>query len=46
MVHDHDIIILGAGTTAFAGAKIAAMTGKKVAMIEKSHPGGTCVNWG
>ena len=46
MVHDYDIIILGAGTTAFAGARIAAVAGKKVAMIEKSHPGGTCVNWG
>ena len=46
MGHDYDIIILGAGTTAFAGARIAATAGKKVAMIEKSHPGGTCVNWG
>ena len=46
MAHDYDIIILGAGTTAFAEARIAAMAGKEVAMIEKSHPGGTCINWG
>jgi mercuric reductase len=46
MTHEYDIIILGAGTTAFAGARIAATAGKKVAMIEQSHIGGTCVNWG
>lgn len=41
-----DIIVLGAGTTAFAGARIAAAEGKRVLMIEQSHLGGTCVNWG
>jgi mercuric reductase len=46
MSHEYDIIILGAGTTAFAGARIAALAGKKVVMIEQSHIGGTCVNWG
>ena len=46
MPHTYDIIILGAGTTAFAGARIAAAEGKTVLMIEQSHLGGTCVNWG
>ncbi len=46
MTHEYDIIILGAGTTAFAGARIAAAAGQKVAMIEQSQLGGTCVNWG
>ncbi|MBN1959005.1 MAG: NAD(P)/FAD-dependent oxidoreductase [Desulfuromonadales bacterium] len=46
MAFSHDIIILGAGTTAFAGARIAAAAGKKVLMVEQSHLGGTCVNWG
>ncbi len=46
MANDYDIIILGAGTTAFAGARLAAAAGKKVVMIEQSQPGGTCVNWG
>lgn len=46
MSHSYDIIILGAGTTAFAGARIAAAAGKKVLMVEQSHLGGTCVNWG
>ncbi|MFO7766464.1 MAG: NAD(P)/FAD-dependent oxidoreductase [Pelovirga sp.] len=42
----YDMIVLGAGSTAFAGARIAAAAGKKVLMIEQSHLGGTCVNWG
>ncbi|HBG17844.1 MAG TPA: mercury(II) reductase [Desulfobulbaceae bacterium] len=46
MAHEYDIIILGAGTTAFAGARIAAAAGKRVLLIEQSQPGGTCVNWG
>lgn len=46
MPQEFDIIILGAGTTAFAGARLAATQGKKVLMIEQSHLGGVCVNWG
>ncbi|MDK9707092.1 MAG: NAD(P)/FAD-dependent oxidoreductase [Desulforhopalus sp.] len=46
MTHEYDIIVLGAGTTAFAGARIAAAAGKKVLLVEQSQPGGTCVNWG
>lgn len=46
MAHEYDIIILGSGTTAFAGARIAAAAGKRVLLIEQSQPGGTCVNWG
>ncbi len=46
MPRKYDIIVLGAGTTAFGGARIAAAQGKKVVMIEQSQIGGTCVNWG
>ena len=46
MSHEYDIIILGAGTTAFAGARLAAAADKKVLLIEQAQPGGTCVNWG
>ena len=46
MPQQYDLIILGAGTTAFAGARLAAAEGKKVLMIEQSHLGGVCVNWG
>lgn len=46
MPQQYDLIILGAGTTAFAAGRIAAARGKKVLMIEQSQVGGTCVNWG
>jgi len=41
-----DILILGSGTTAFAAARLGASQGQRVLMIEQSHLGGTCVNWG
>ncbi|TYO95858.1 mercuric reductase [Geothermobacter ehrlichii] len=41
-----DLAILGSGTTAFAAARMAAGRGKRVLMVEQSHLGGTCVNWG
>lgn len=46
MPQRYDLIILGAGTTAFAAGRIAAAKGRKVLLIEQSHVGGTCVNWG
>jgi mercuric reductase len=41
-----DLIILGSGSTAFAGALRATSHGARVLMVEKSVLGGTCVNWG
>ena len=46
MPNGHDLVILGSGSTAFAAALRAQSLGAKVLMIEKSVPGGTCVNWG
>lgn len=46
MPKQYDLIILGAGTTAFAAGRVAAANGKKVLMIEQSLVGGTCINWG
>ncbi len=46
MADDHDIVILGSGSTAFAAALRAQALGAKVAMVEKSVLGGTCINWG
>ena len=46
MAQDHDVIIVGSGSTAFAAALRAQSLGAKVLMIEKSVLGGTCVNWG
>jgi mercuric reductase len=46
MASNHDIVILGSGSTAFAAALRAQSIGAKVVMIEKSVLGGTCINWG
>lgn len=46
MSQKYGLVILGSGTTAFAAARQAAAKGVKVLMVEQSHLGGTCVNWG
>jgi mercuric reductase len=46
MSNNHDLIILGSGSTAFAAALRADALGARVLMIEKSALGGTCINWG
>jgi len=43
---DYDIVFIGSGSAAFAGAIKASELGKKVAIVEKSTLGGTCVNVG
>ncbi|KAK8809521.1 hypothetical protein WA158_000464 [Blastocystis sp. Blastoise] len=43
---DYDYIVIGGGSGGLASAKRAASYGKKVAVIEKSRLGGTCVNIG
>lgn len=46
MTARYDIVILGSGTTALAGAFKGAELGARVLMVEQSELGGTCVNWG
>jgi mercuric reductase len=46
MSEEHEIIILGSGSTAFAAALRAQAQGARPIMIEKSALGGTCINWG
>ena len=46
MAKSYGLVIIGSGTTAFAAARQAAANGVKVLMVEQSHLGGTCVNWG
>jgi mercuric reductase len=46
MPQNHDVVIVGSGSTAFAAALHAQFLGAKVLMVEKSVLGGTCVNWG
>jgi len=41
--HDYDLIVIGAGSGGVRAARLAAMTGAKVAIIEQVQVGGTCV---
>ncbi len=41
-----DLIIIGAGPGGYHTAVHAAKEGLKVTIIEKAHPGGTCLNCG
>ena len=41
-----DLVILGAGTSALAGAQRAVELGARVVIVEQGIPGGTCINWG
>ena len=43
---DFDLLVLGGGTGGYAAAFRAAQLGKRVALIEKSKVGGTCLHWG
>lgn len=46
MTRHFDYITIGGGSGGIASANRAAMYGKKVAVIEAKHVGGTCVNVG
>ena len=41
-----DIIIVGAGPGGYVAAIRAAQLGMKVAVVEREHLGGICLNWG
>jgi glutathione reductase (NADPH) len=43
MSHDFDLITLGAGSGGVAASRRAAALGAKVAVVEGSRVGGTCV---
>ena len=42
----YQLIVIGAGPGGYIAALKGAQQGLKVAVIEKSHLGGTCLNWG
>lgn len=44
--HDYDLLIIGAGSAAFAAAITARDFGARVAIVERGTIGGTCVNIG
>ena len=41
-----DIIVIGGGPGGYVAAIRAAQIGKKVALVEATHLGGICLNWG
>ncbi|RMD47826.1 MAG: FAD-dependent oxidoreductase, partial [Alphaproteobacteria bacterium] len=42
----HDVIVIGAGPGGYVAAIRAAQLGLKVAVVEREHLGGICLNWG
>ena len=40
------IVVIGAGPGGYVAAVRAAQLGGQVTVVEKEHPGGTCLNWG
>ncbi len=43
---DYDVIIVGAGPGGYVAAIRAAQLGLRTAVVERSHLGGICLNWG
>ncbi len=46
MNYDFDLLVIGAGSGGVRASRMAAATGKKVAVVENRYLGGTCVNVG
>ncbi len=42
----YDVVIIGAGPGGYVAAIRAAQLGMKVALVEREHLGGVCLNWG
>ncbi len=45
-MQNFDVVVIGAGPGGYVSAIRASQLGKKVAIIEKEHLGGVCLNWG
>ncbi len=41
-----DVVVIGAGPGGYVAAIRAAQLGLKVAIVEREHLGGICLNWG
>ncbi len=46
MANEFDVVVIGAGPGGYVTAIRAAQLGFKTAIIERSHLGGICLNWG
>lgn len=46
MANTYDVIIIGSGPGGYVTAIRAAQLGFKTAVVERSHVGGICLNWG
>jgi len=46
MAQSFDVIVIGAGPGGYVAAIRAAQLGKQVAVVEREHLGGICLNWG
>ena len=44
--NEYDLAIIGSGPGGYVAAIRAAQLGARVAIVEKEHLGGTCLNWG
>lgn len=45
-MQNFDVVVIGAGPGGYVAAIRASQLGKKVAVVEKEHLGGVCLNWG
>ncbi len=45
-MENYDVVVIGGGPGGYVAAIRAAQLGKNVALIEKEHLGGICLNWG
>ncbi|MBI5164101.1 MAG: dihydrolipoyl dehydrogenase [Magnetospirillum sp.] len=43
---DFDVVVIGGGPGGYVAAIRAAQLGKSVAVVEREHLGGICLNWG
>ncbi|MEO1704747.1 MAG: FAD-dependent oxidoreductase, partial [Pseudomonadota bacterium] len=46
MAQSYDMIVIGAGPGGYVAAIRGAQLGLKVAVVEREHIGGICLNWG
>jgi len=46
MDEQHDLVIIGGGPGGYVAAIRAAQLGLQVALVEREHLGGVCLNWG